>query len=144
MPRVALAAAFAAVLGLLLSRAGSGVVASQEVQESDPGVERGRYLVHHVAMCVQCHSPRDGEGNLVELRLLEGGTIPVESPYPDIVWGFQAPQLRGLPGWEPEQVVTLLMTGHRSNGRSPRPPMPPFRLSEEDARAIVAYLKSIG
>lgn len=126
-------------LGLVVS---SGTRQTSRRVDDDAEIERGRYLVHDVAMCVQCHSPRDDDGNLEPQRLLQGGRIPVESPYRNIVWGFEAPPLAGLPGWEPEQVVTLLMTGHRPNGRSPRPPMPPFRLSEDDARAIVAYLSS--
>jgi hypothetical protein len=35
------------------------------------------------------------------------------------------------------------MTGRRPSGRVPDPPMPPFRLSREDAEAIVAYLRSL-
>lgn len=106
-------------------------------------VERGRYLVHHVAMCVECHSPRDETGELSELHLLEGGRIPVASPYPGVTWAVRTPHLAGLPGFEPEAVVSLLMTGHLPDGRSPRPPMPPFRLDREDALAVVAYLRSL-
>jgi len=113
------------------------------VSQQNGDAERGRYLVNHVAMCIQCHTPREPDGRLDRRKLLEGGSIPIESPYPDQVWGFEAPQLKGLPGWEVEDFVTLLTTGRRPDGRSPRPPMPPFRLSEEDARAIVAYLNSL-
>jgi mono/diheme cytochrome c family protein len=114
-------------------------------QEADAAaVERGRYLVHQVAMCVQCHSARDERGQLLELGLLEGGIVPMESPFRDVPWAFEAPKLAGLPGWEPQEVVHLLVTGSRRNGRSPRPPMPPFRMNEEDARAIVAYLEALG
>jgi hypothetical protein len=126
--------------------AGLLVAAAPRLRATRPtaeGVERGRYLVHHVAMCVQCHSPRDERGELQRLHLLEGGRIPVSSPYPDETWAFEAPHLAGLPGFDPDAVVTLLMTGHLPDGRSPRPPMPPFRLSREDAEAVVAYLRSL-
>jgi mono/diheme cytochrome c family protein len=117
---------------------------AHQAQRAKPAaIERGRYLVHQVAMCVQCHSPRDERGQLVKLGLLEGGTIPMEPPFRDRPWAFEAPKLAGLPGWEPQEVVHLLVTGTRRNGRSPRPPMPPFRMTEEDARAIVAYLESL-
>ena len=106
-------------------------------------VERGRYLVHHVAMCAQCHSPRDENGGLQELHLLEGGTIPVASPFAGVTWASAAPHLAGLPGFEPTNVVTLLTTGRRPDGRIPRPPMPPFRLDRDDATAIVTYLESL-
>ncbi|MEZ6113704.1 MAG: c-type cytochrome [Pirellulaceae bacterium] len=118
---------------------------SRETSPSDEGssVERGRYIVHQVAMCVICHTPKDAAGNLDQTRLLRGGPIPVRGPTADSDWAFHAPQLAGLPGWEDDAVVTLLMTGHRPNGKAPRPPMPPFRFHQEDARAVVDYLKSL-
>ncbi|MGH7201198.1 MAG: c-type cytochrome [Planctomycetaceae bacterium] len=107
------------------------------------GVDRGRYLVHHVAMCVQCHSPRDAQGGLRERQLLQGAPMPVESPFAGQEWAAYAPRLAGLPGWESGRIVTLLRTGRRPNGESPRPPMPRFQMTEQDARAVVAYLKSL-
>ncbi len=107
-------------------------------------VEHGRYLVNSVAMCVQCHSPRDARGEIERDRLLQGAPIPVRSPFPNQQWAFAAPAIAGLPGWtNGEDVVTLLMTGHRPDGYAPMPPMPPFRLSREDAEDVVAYLRSL-
>jgi hypothetical protein len=54
-----------------------------------------------------------------------------------------APRLAGIPGWDPDDLTTLLETGRRRDGSSPRPPMPPFRMHEDDARAVVAYLSSL-
>ena len=108
----------------------------------DP-VERGRYLVHHVAQCVQCHSPRDPSGSLIEQDLLRGAPVPLRSPYLDVEWAFQAPRIAGLPGWDEATAVHLLMHGERPDGRAPLPPMPRFQMTEDDARAVVAYLKSL-
>src|SRR5215813_7901964 len=33
-------------------------------------IQHGEYLVLHVAMCVQCHTPRDDQGQLNRTRLL--------------------------------------------------------------------------
>lgn len=119
---------------------GLGVLAGTG-QEGD--VERGRYLVHHVAMCVQCHTPRDARGNLVDLRLLQGAPVPVRSPYAGS-WAFRAPWLAGLPGLSRNDLVHLLRTGIvPRTGRPPEPPMPPFRMTERDARAVAAYLASL-
>jgi cytochrome c553 len=107
-------------------------------------IERGRYLVHDVAMCVMCHSPRDIGGQLHPRRLLHGGRIPLESPFPRQEWAFAAPRLAGLPGgWTEERMIELLVTGQRPEGPPPRPPMPPFRMNREDAAAVAAYLKSL-
>lgn len=131
---------------LILSLTVAGIAVAQSDGEGSAdgsAVERGRYLVHDVAMCVQCHTPRDREGNLIEERMLQGAPIPVASPFPE-PWAYSSPQIAGLPGFQPEEVAVLLRTGKRPNGEQPLPPMPSFRMSEEDARAVVAYLKSLG
>jgi mono/diheme cytochrome c family protein len=106
-------------------------------------VARGEYLTTSVAMCVQCHSGRDEEGNILDSQRFHGGAIPVTSPFPYTSWAAQAPNLAGLPGFTDEQVISLLTTGNMGDGRpSPRRPMPPFRMSKADAEAIVAFLRS--
>lgn len=106
-------------------------------------VARGEYLTTSVAMCVQCHSGRDEAGNILDSARFHGGAIPVTSPYPMTQWATIAPSLAGLPGFSDEQVISLLTTGNMGDGRpSPRRPMPPFRMSKDDAQAIVAFLRS--
>jgi mono/diheme cytochrome c family protein len=107
-------------------------------------VEQGQYIVHHVAMCIQCHTPRSREGALDEEQLLQGAPIPLDSPFDGQRWAFQAPRLAGLPGgWSEEQLVRFLQTGETISGRAPLPPMPPFRMNDRDAAAVAAYLKSL-
>jgi len=106
-------------------------------------VERGRYLVHQVALCVQCHSPRDENGRLLETRLLSGARIPVDSPFPGQPWAYQAPDIRGMVGYTDEEGIRFLTEGITRGGTPPRPPMQQFHLTVEDARAVVAYLKSL-
>jgi len=36
-----------------------------------------------------------------------------------------------------------LETGELDNRTPPQPPMPPFRMTRDDAEAVVAYLKSL-
>jgi mono/diheme cytochrome c family protein len=106
--------------------------------------ERGQYIVHHVAMCIYCHTPRSEDGVPDEQRLLQGASMPIASPFPRQQWAFQAPKIAGLPGgWTEADMVKFLQTGTSPTGRQPQPPMPPFRFNEEDARAVAAYLKSI-
>ena len=106
-------------------------------------VERGRYLTHDVAMCVQCHSPRDDKGEIVKGKEFSGARIRVESPFPGPPWAVQAPNLRGLTGFSDEGVVRLLGEGIAHTGSPPQSPMPPFRMNREDASAVVAYLRSL-
>lgn len=115
--------------------------ADSNPEASDGRRGRGAYLVHDVAMCVQCHSPRDAKGELVASRLLTGSPIPVKYVGAGQRWAASAPRLAGLPGWTQAQIVTLLVTGRREDGTSPRPPMPPFRIRSEDAEAIADYLR---
>lgn len=102
---------------------------------------RGRYLVHDVAQCVQCHSGRTATGELDPARLLEGGRVPFTSPWPGKEWAPNAPRIAGLLGYTDEEAVRLLTTGIARGGHELRPPMPPFRMTVEDARAVVAYLR---
>jgi hypothetical protein len=97
-------------------------------------VQRGEYLATRVAMCVQCHSPRDPQGHLIEEQLFLGAPIPVTADTKD--WAIRAPRIARLPGWTSQDFIRLLETGRRPDGASPRRPMPPFRMSREDAAAI--------
>lgn len=119
--------------------------AEQASQPDSQLVKRGKYIVHHVAMCIECHTPKNMQGELIESRLLTGATIPVDNPYPDhLTWAFKAPRLAGLPGgWSEESLIEFLQTGKSPTGFSIRPPMPPFRMTEDDAKAVVAYLQSL-
>jgi Cu-Zn family superoxide dismutase len=108
-------------------------------------IERGSYLVHRVAMCIQCHSSRDSGGHLVDRGLLKGAPLPVASPFPYQIWAFHTPPLSGMPsGYSEDDMVTLLTQGRTKSGRKPLPPMPPFRFTERDARSIAAYLSWVG
>jgi mono/diheme cytochrome c family protein len=126
-----------------LALALSWMVAPTTSSQTSDAIERGEYLVENVAMCAQCHSPRDAKGELVQQKLLSGARVPLASPWPNEKWATHAPKIAGLPGWVKEDFVSLLMTGKRPTGEIPRSPMPPFRMTQEDAEAIADYLKSL-
>ena len=108
----------------------------------NPQIERGRYLVQRVGMCGDCHTPRDEKGVPIAGRELGGAPIDFKPVHP-MPWASTAPEIAGLPGWKDEQIVTFLTTG-KLDGKEPNPPMPGYRLSASDARAVVAYLRSLG
>jgi len=113
----------------------------------DPAViARGRYLTHDVAMCVECHTPRDAEGALIADRKFMGAPFPVAAPafIRSEDWCVKTPRIAGLPGFEREEAIAFLMNGARSPRHESRWPMPPFHLTRPDAEAVVSYLMSLG
>jgi len=106
-------------------------------------VERGRYIVERVAMCGECHSTRDGAGNLIQSTLYMGGAMPVRPPWPND-WALRTPRIKGLPGYSDELAIRLLTLGAIGrDGQQLRPPMPRFRMSAQDAADVIAFLKSL-
>jgi mono/diheme cytochrome c family protein len=105
-------------------------------------IARGEYLANSVAMCVQCHSPRDDRGNILEAQKFHGGAMPVTGPVQMREWAFKTPNIAGLLGFTDEQFLELIMDGKASGRDAPRPPMPPFRMARPEAEALLAYLRS--
>ncbi len=121
-----------------------GDVPSARATTIQGDAEHGRYLVERVVMCAQCHSPRDEHGNIIEERRFTGAPIPVRRPLWATNWAIHAPRNRGLPGYTVEQGIRLLTQGAIArDGRQLRPPMPPFRMTPQDAADVVAYFKSM-
>jgi mono/diheme cytochrome c family protein len=137
----AIAIAAAGLVGAVLY--GQARVPSPAPAPEAAAVARGEYLTWHVGMCVQCHTPRDQNGNLIETKAFTGAPVPLTTPWPHRPWAFAAPRIAGLGGFTEEQILTLLTTGQAVGREKPKPPMPPFRLSQDDARAVVAYLKTL-
>ncbi len=107
-------------------------------------LERGKYLVDHVAMCGDCHTPRNEKGELIQEKYLKGTPLSFKPTAPVPAWADKAPNIAGLPGWEEKDAIKFLMTGLAYNDLPGRPPMPQFRFNQEDASAVVAYLRSLG
>src|SRR5579872_2754298 len=106
-------------------------------------VERGKYIVEGVAMCERCHTQRDEYGNPERARWLMGGPTQTRPTYPSPAWSIREPRLAGSPPGTDAEFIRLLTTGISRTGRPPNPPMPPFRMTREDAEAVLAYLKSL-
>jgi hypothetical protein len=110
---------------------------------SSVGVARGKYLVEQVALCGDCHTPRNDRGEFIKEQWLKGATLDFKPVGPAPVWIDKAPAIAGLPGWEKDAAIRFLMTGVGTNELPSRPPMPQYRFNVQDAQAIVAYLKSL-
>lgn len=131
------------LLVLLFGIATTLPLAAADLPAAEALINRGRYLVEGVGLCADCHTPRNEKGEFVTAHWLRGAPIGFTPAMP-MPWAPVAPPIAGLPSMTAEQAVKFLMEGKRPDGTMPRPPMPPYRLNEADARAMVAYLKSIG
>jgi mono/diheme cytochrome c family protein len=105
-------------------------------------VARGEYLVKRVGLCADCHAPRRADGSFDPDLWLRGAALPFR-PTVEMPWAAAAPPIAGLPTMAPEDAVRFLRHGTRPDGTRARPPMPAFELDEADARAVVAYLRSL-
>lgn len=112
--------------------------------ETDAAIlERGKYLVEQVGMCGDCHSPRNERGEFVEGKHLMGAPVDFSPNHPMPAWALVAPRIAGLPNLSRAQAIEVLSTGKGRPAGPMRPPMPGYRFSPDDAKAVVAYLKSL-
>ncbi len=101
--------------------------------------ERGKYIVESVAMCERCHTPRNEAGQIDSSRRLAGAPILQAVPG----WAIYAPRLAGTPPGTDEELIRLWTTGIWKTGAPLRQPMPGFRMTKQDAEAVLAYLKTL-
>lgn len=97
-----------------------------------------------MATCGDCHTPRDKQGRMDQAHALQGTRLVFAPAVPIPDWADTAPPIAGGPvGWSHADLVKFLETGMMPRGRTPRPPMPPFRFNHEDAEAVAAYITSL-
>ena len=137
---------------LILSIGGSRVTATaretgqaeaKKTKSTANLIARGQYIVEGVAACSDCHTPRRENGEPDRSSWLAGAPVFFQPARPVPGWPITAPRLAGLPPGSDTEIITLLTTGLWRDGKPLRPPMPRFRMSRQDAVAVVAYLKSL-
>lgn len=119
---------------------------------SPEAVARGAYLFHHVAACAPCHSKIDEtqpaeihvEGTLGQGRDFGGppaAAVHVRSS------NLTPDRATGLGAWSDGEIVRAILEGVSRDGRPLHPEMPyetyGEHLSDDDAFAIVAYLRTL-
>ena len=106
-------------------------------------VERGRYLAEHVAMCVECHSGRDEQGNIIEAKRYMGAPGTAWSTMGEGL-GPQCASQQG-PAWIRRCTgdATADPGGNRPDGTQLKMPMPRFRMKPQDAADVIVYLRSL-
>ena len=113
----------------------------------ESAVERGKYLVT-LGGCGDCHTPGALIGSPDPQRRLGGSDVGFGDPASGVWVGpnLTPDNETGLGAWTDDQIVAAITQGIRPDGRklSPIMPWPSFsHLTADDARAIVAYLKSL-
>jgi mono/diheme cytochrome c family protein len=109
--------------------------------------DRGKYLVQAVAKCGDCHTPATETGEPDGARPLKGAVLPFAPIQPVKNWHKTAPDLtsagRLFQKWGEQGLVKFLTTGRGPSGNAADPPMPAYQMKQDDAEAIVVYLKSL-
>jgi mono/diheme cytochrome c family protein len=126
-----------AALGIITAGRSRGSASSTEE------VQRGKYLVEEVAKCAECHTPRDANGELDRQAWLEGAPIWIVPVRHINDWADRAPALAGLPSFTDNDMERILEQGIGPEGEVLRPPMHIYHMAPADAKAIIAYLKSL-
>jgi mono/diheme cytochrome c family protein len=112
------------------------------------GIERGRYLVEHVSLCGDCHTPRNFMGvpkRALSLAGAKKGQGFLNAEVPNITPDKET----GIGDWKREDVAGLLLTGTKPDldnvqGLMAEVTEAGFKhMKKEDALAIADYLKSI-
>jgi mono/diheme cytochrome c family protein len=105
-----------------------------------PVQNRGRYLVHALGHCGECHTPRTFLGGPKKDRLLGGGKGPEDKQVPNITPAR-------LESWSDAELKQFLLTGDTPDGDSANETMAEVvrnttsQLSAEDLAALIAYLR---
>lgn len=115
-------------------------------------IERGRYLALHVTDCLGCHSDHDFERFGMPIKRGtegQGGfAFDEKLGVPGVVCAqnITSDPDDGLARWTDGEVLRAMREGVDRDGRALFPMMPygAYRsLSDEDARAIVAYIRTL-
>jgi mono/diheme cytochrome c family protein len=109
-------------------------------------LSRGKYLVHHVALCVDCHSERDMSkfaGPIIEGTLGKGG-----ERFDVGVGIYHAPNITpaGIGDWTDKELMRAITMGVSKDGRALFPVMPHpayGQMDKEDIKSIIAYVRSL-
>jgi mono/diheme cytochrome c family protein len=144
-------APFARSIGTPLFLKFFGHFANPPAQTPKSGIERGRYLVEHVSLCGDCHTPRNSIGAPNRSLYLAGANKKIG------LLGQEVPNITpdketGIGDWKREDIAELLISGTKPDLDNVQGLMEEViqgtprgykDMTREDALAIADYLKSI-
>ena len=135
---------------IILVIAGAAVTSAMALPASAQSqkalVERGKYLVNGPAACGNCHTQRGPNLLPITSKFLAGGekiTAPIFVAYSR---NITPDKDTGIGTWSDAQIIRAIREGVTKEGKTLGPPMPfDFynKMSNDDAKAIVAYLRTV-
>lgn len=148
------------LLLLLVAILGAGVYLTTALPDTGPPpalkigqtperIAQGKYLAHHVAVCMDCHSTRDWSqysGPMAPGTLGGGGEkFAKEMGFPGT---FYAPNITpfALSNWTDGEVFRAVTTGVGRDGKALFPLMAYHRFGQmdrEDVYSIIAYIRTL-
>lgn len=144
-------ALFVRSLGIPIYLKAFGRFSTPATQAPKSGVERGKYLVEHVSLCSDCHTPRNSIGVPNRSLYLAGASKKI-NPMGEDVPNITPDKETGIGDWKREDIAELLSTGTKPDLDNVQGLMyeviqgAPYGFKDmkrEDALAIADYLKSI-
>jgi mono/diheme cytochrome c family protein len=144
-------APFARSLGTPLFLQVFGKFYTSPPQAPKSGIQRGRYLVDHVALCGDCHTPRNFIG-APERSLYMAGASEKNGPLGEAVPNITPDKETGIGDWRRQDIAELLLTAIKPDADNVQglmyeviqgTPHGYKDMNKDDALAIADYIKSI-
>jgi len=138
-------------LGIPLYLKVFGRFSNAPAQAPKGGIERGRYLLEHVSLCSDCHTPRNSIGVPNRSLYLAGASKKI-NPMGEDVPNITPDKETGIGDWKREEIAELLISGTKPDLDNVQGLMSEViqgtphgfkEMKREDALAIADYLKSI-
>ncbi len=120
-------------------------------QTPKSGIARGRYLTDHVAVCGDCHTPRNSLGVPKQSHYMAGANQEI-GPLGEAVPNITPDKDTGIGAWKREDIAEVLLSGTKPDLDNVQGLMYEViegtsggykDMTREDALAIADYLKSV-
>lgn len=132
--------------GLAVSGSTIAIACATAAQDNQALLERGEYLMNGPVACGNCHTPRNPDMSFQEGMDFAGGFKIVEPVFEVYAANITPDPETGIGTWTDEEIIVAIREGKTPDGRIIFPPMavPTYNnMSDEDAQAIVAYLRTV-
>jgi mono/diheme cytochrome c family protein len=126
-------------------------VSDEPIAPEAPRLQRGSYLVNNVLFCGACHTSREHGNLLTESERTDaylGGGNVYDDKGMGVIWipNITPDVETGIGAWKDDEILRVLRDGVAKDGHFLVPLMPfgAYQyLSDDDARAVVAYLRTV-